>query len=107
MRPDDLITTCLHNLLRHKSRTVLTILGVVVGCCSVVLMISFGIAMNIATKASLAEMGDLSIISVSTNGKTKITNKNVEKMKQIDGALAVTPQLSPSFINWCRFKLYQ
>ena len=40
MRTGDLIAVCIQNLLRHKARTFLTVLGVVVGFCSVVIMIS-------------------------------------------------------------------
>ena len=42
MRFSDIARSCMQNLLRRKSRTVLTVLGVIVGCCSIVLMISIG-----------------------------------------------------------------
>ena len=42
MRFSDIAHTCAQNLLRRKSRTILTVLGVIVGCCSIVLMISIG-----------------------------------------------------------------
>ena len=45
MKTKDLLTICLQNLTRHKSRTFLTVLGVIIGCCSVVIMISIGIGM--------------------------------------------------------------
>ena len=46
MRFSDIARSCMQNLLRRKSRTVLTVLGVIVGCCSIVLMISIGQGIN-------------------------------------------------------------
>ena len=43
MKLGDMIKICLQNLLRRKSRTILTVLGVVVGCCAIVTMLSIGI----------------------------------------------------------------
>jgi hypothetical protein len=37
---------CLQNLLRRKSRTFLTVLGVLIGCCSIVIMVALGIGMK-------------------------------------------------------------
>ena len=69
MKTKDLLTICLQNLTRHKSRTFLTVLGVIIGCCSVVIMISIGIGMKEAQKNMLAQMGDLTIINVYSAGK--------------------------------------
>lgn len=46
MQRRDLIRVCLQNLLRRKSRTLLTVLGVIIGCCSIVIMVSIGIGMK-------------------------------------------------------------
>ena len=56
MKTKDLLTICLQNLTRHKSRTFLTVLGVIIGCCSVVIMISIGIGMKEAQKNMLAQI---------------------------------------------------
>ena len=47
----------------------LTVLGVIVGCCSVVIMISIGIGMRISSEATLAQMGDLNKIEVYVKDK--------------------------------------
>jgi len=52
------------NLRRRKGRTILTVIGVVVGVCAIVVMISLGIAVNRATDAMLQNWGDLSKIQV-------------------------------------------
>ena len=60
----DIVSMCLRNLLRRKIRTLLTIVGVVVGTCAIVVMISLGLGMNASQEALLAQMGDLTIIEV-------------------------------------------
>lgn len=49
----------LRNLLRRKARTLLTMMGVVVGTCAIVVMVSLGLAMTKSMEESLAQMGDL------------------------------------------------
>ena len=46
MRLFDLISMTLRNLLRRKARTLLTMMGVVVGTCAIVVMVSLGLAMT-------------------------------------------------------------
>ena len=83
----DIVSMCLRNLLRRKVRTLLTIVGVVVGTCAIVVMISLGLGMNASQEALLAQMGDLTIIEVysygnSKNGKEVVLNDEV--MAQIE-----------------------
>jgi ABC-type antimicrobial peptide transport system permease subunit len=89
---------CLQNLLRRKSRTFLTVLGVLIGCCSIVIMVSLGIGMKESQEKLLAEMGDLTIITVSApqggRGKTKLDDPLVRQIKTISGVEAVTPKLT-------------
>lgn len=99
MRFGDLMATCLHNLFRHKSRTILTVLGVVVGCCSVVLMISFGIAMKLSVKAMLAEMGDLTVIEVNGNGGTKLEESSIDTFRKIQGVAGVAGKISANDVE--------
>ena len=65
MRPKDIFTMCVQNLMRRRARTFLTVLGVLIGCCSIVIMVSLGIGMKESQEKMLAEMGDLTIITVS------------------------------------------
>ena len=103
MKTADLMLVCFQNLFRHKARTLLTVLGVVVGCCSVVIMISIGIGMKEAQEKALAQMGDLTIIQVYPVGKgakaAKITDKTVRKMKELPGVEAATPKQSGETIS--------
>lgn len=59
MKISDLLRLSTVNLRRRKGRTALTIIGVVVGTCAIVVMISLGIATNVNNEAMLASWGDL------------------------------------------------
>jgi putative ABC transport system permease protein len=95
----DLISMAVRNLLKRKMRTFLTVLGVIIGTASIVVMISVGIGMNESFKSQIEQMGSLSIISVynygggaTTNQKKVILDKaTIDKFKQIEGVEAASP----------------
>ena len=96
MRHNDLLRICLQNLMRRKSRTFLTVLGVLIGCCSIVIMISLGIGMKESQEKVLAEMGDLTIITVNApqngRGKVKLDEPLLRRLRGLTGVVAVTPK---------------
>ena len=57
MKISDMISMCFGNLFRRKMRTILTVIGVVVGTCAIVVMISLGLGMNQQLENTLAQMG--------------------------------------------------
>lgn len=68
MRFPDLLIMSINNLRRRKLRTVLTVLGVVIGTASIVVMVSLGIGLNEMTIEQIASYGSLTTIEVYTNG---------------------------------------
>ena len=96
MRKKDLLRICLQNLMRRRSRTFLTVLGVLIGCCSIVIMVSLGIGMKETQEKLLSEMGDLTIITVSTpqkgKGKVKLDDALVKRLGNMDGVVGVSPK---------------
>jgi len=95
MRIFDLISMTMRNLLRRKARTLLTMTGVVVGTCAIVVMISLGLAMTKAMEESLAQMGDLTQITIQNYGsskdKPKLNDDALKQIQQIENVVAVTP----------------
>lgn len=104
MKLSDILHTCSQNLIRRKSRTFLTVLGVIVGCCSIVLMISFGQGTQEQDQRMLAQLGDLNNITVSTSSgdsiigsssdsstssKLKLNDDAVKSFKKIEGVQGV------------------
>lgn len=57
MKISDEISLSARNLLRRKGRTALTLVGVVIGTCMVVLMISLGIAQTKTNEEMLQSWG--------------------------------------------------
>lgn len=93
----DIIKMCTDNLRRRKGRTFLTVLGVFIGCTSIIVMVSIGVGMKESQDQMLAEMGDLSIIEVSRqygsdNDDVKLDDAAVEAFRQIPGVAAVMPK---------------
>ncbi len=109
MNSIDLISMGLKNLWRRKARTFLTILGVIIGTASIVIMVSLGIAMNVNFEKSLEDMGSLNLITVSPKGdysydpdsdemvrnskQSFLTEKTVEEMKRLPDVDAVLPEM--------------
>ena len=96
MKKKDIFHMCVNNLLRRKSRTFLTVLGVIIGCCSIVIMVSLGIGMKESQTKMLSQMGDLTIITVTApqdgKGKNKLDDALLKRIRAIPGVEALTPK---------------
>lgn len=80
-----MIKMTLQNLTRRKSRTILTVLGVVVGCCAIVTMMSIGFGVQNSQQIMLEGMGDLTLIQVYSNGRkdSKLDDTAIRKFQNI------------------------
>ncbi len=99
----DLLSTAFLNLWRRKMRAFLTVLGMVIGVASIVVMVSLGIGIKQATIESFAGTGSLTTIRVSSwsyvstgNGggssrEKKLDRKAMATFKKISGVQAVMP----------------
>lgn len=102
MRFVDLLRMSINNLRRRKLRTGLTVLGVVIGTASIMVMVSLGIGLKEITMEQYASYGSLTKIEVYRNygGNTEnqedtfITDKVVEKFSEIPHVKAVSPCLN-------------
>lgn len=65
MKISDLLFMGFKNLARRKARTGLTVIGVIIGTISIMVMISIGIGMNLGFKSQVMELGSLTKISIS------------------------------------------
>lgn len=84
MKLGDMIKICIQNLLRRKSRTILTVLGVVVGCCAIVTMLSIGIGVQNSQDIMLQGMGDLTLVEVYSGGQNaKLDDDAIKKFQNI------------------------
>lgn len=96
MKINDLIMMSVRNLWRRKLRTCLTVLGVVIGACSIILMLSLGIAMNANFEKQMEGMGSLTIIEVQPGNygdpkAPKLDDKAIDQMSRLPGVQRVIP----------------
>ena len=68
MRFIDLLRMSVSNLWRRKLRTFLTVLGVIIGTASIVVMISLGLGLTKSTMEQIEQSGGLTTITVREGG---------------------------------------
>lgn len=83
MRFQDLFQMSVSNLLRRKLRTALTILGVLIGTASIVVMISLGLGLRKSAMEQVEQYGGLTTITVYANEDSQTTT-NEKKIKRLD-----------------------
>ncbi len=67
MSVQDLFKMSLSSLWRRKLRTILTVLGVVIGTASIVVMISLGLGLNKVSMEQIEQYGGLTTVTVYAN----------------------------------------
>lgn len=109
MNKRDMIDMALRNLWKRRLRTALTVLGVVIGTASIVVMVSIGIGMNKGFASQLENWGSLQVIDVYPSGgmeydketdsmkqtkkQDELNAKAVENFRQMEHVQAVSPVL--------------
>lgn len=109
MNRRDMIDMALRNLWKRRLRTALTVLGVVIGTASIVVMVSIGIGMNKGFASQLENWGSLQVIDVYPSGgmeydketdsmkqtkkQDELNAKAVESFRQMEHVQAVSPVL--------------
>lgn len=99
MKIRDLISMSIRSLWRRKLRTALTVLGVVIGTVSIVLMLSLGIAMDQNMEEQFAQWGDLTLVNIYSyswggDEAPKLTDEIIRKIEDIPNVERVIPQLT-------------
>lgn len=110
MKISDLIKMGLRNLGRRKARTALTVVGIVIGTISIVVMVSIGVGMNQSFREQLLEFGSVTAITMNKNqysydasgnyegeSKQKLDDKLIEKLKAIPHVKSVSPLIVMNF----------
>lgn len=102
MKKIDILSLSFSNFRRRKTRSILTVLGVVIGTASIVTMMSLGIGLNVSFNEQIKEYGNLNLITVSTGwddktGKrTPLDDKAIEQLRQLDNITVVSPLMQLS-----------
>lgn len=111
MRISDLLRMSLSNLWRRKLRTFLTVLGVIIGTASIVVMVSIGIGQNRSLMAAIEESGSLTAIEVynwsnyyyvgsssSDTDELLMDREMIKTFQSMEHVTSVYPRLSYSVI---------
>ena len=77
MRFIDLLRMSVSNLWRRKLRTFLTVLGVIIGTASIVVMISLGLGLSKSTMEQIEQSGGLTTITVREGGGVSYSSGSV------------------------------
>lgn len=104
MNSFDLVRMGVKNLWRRKLRTFLTVLGVIIGATSIIVMLSLGFGLSKAFEDQIAQWGSLTTINVykrwedpsmpSQGGEpVKLDDKAVASFKALPNVVAVSPTL--------------
>lgn len=100
MKFTDLLAMSLKNLSRRKLRTSLTVLGVVIGTASIVVMVSLGIGLKEMNRQLIASYGSLTEITVnnpysgdSSAAPIYLTDDIVKQIKKLSHVKEVSPML--------------
>lgn len=92
MKIKDRIDIAFRNLLRRKSRTILTILSVLIGTVSIIMMISLSLAMAKQQRDMVESFGGLENIEISSDkAQTSINQSSIGKFKKIKHVKYVIP----------------
>ena len=107
MRISDLLKLAFRNLMRRKARTALTIIGVVIGTISIVVMVSIGIGVNQSFDEMIMQSGSMTMIRVQKYGavydeegnyvdskEQVLDDSTVELIRGIPHVKAVSPVIS-------------
>lgn len=102
MRKIDILKMASSNLWRRKVRTFLTVLGVLIGTTSIVVMLSLGIGLDEANRTQMERWGSLNVIQISQgmrwddegnpigDGKA-LDEEAVKEIRTMEGVISVTP----------------
>ena len=105
MRFRDMIGMALGSLFHRRVRTALTVMGVVIGTCAILVMLSLGFGMRQSMETMMRQMGDLTVITVygggSSSGSASREDKALKSFRELPDVSAVTPVffLDPSAVT--------
>lgn len=98
----DLVKLARQNLWRRKLRTILTVLGVLIGTTSIVVMLSLGIGLDESQRKNMERWGSLTMIRIHQGmvfddegnpvGEAKrLNDEAVAEIQGVEGVIAVAP----------------
>lgn len=104
----DTVALAIANLWRRKTRTLLTVLGVIIGTACIVIMVALGLGSLEQFTEQILQNEDLTKIQVYSgygNNAPKLNAATLEQCKQIEGVKSATGLLNlPAFIKMGKYQ---
>jgi len=108
MTKRDILKIAWKNLMRRKGRTLLTVLGMVIGVTAIIVMVSLGLGVTQSQMEMIQQWGSLNEVEVSPGwsnnedgGPIKITDDLIAQIELMEGVDSVIPMAQTG----CQFKL--
>lgn len=98
----DLMMMGIKNLLRRKTRSILAIMGVIIGTCAITVMVSLGIGLSSSFEEQIKSFGNLHTIDIYSGGgmvmdsggkkkQAKLDDKAISEIASFKWVTAITP----------------
>ncbi|WP_066686246.1 ABC transporter permease [Christensenella intestinihominis] len=104
----DIVLLAASNLWRRKMRTILTVLGVIIGTACIVIMVALGLGNLEQFNQNIMQSTDLTQIEISPMGSgenAKLTDAKLNQIRAIPGVKNATGLMSiPSYIVMGKYK---
>lgn len=96
MRFRDMAAMAFGNLFKRRVRTALTVSGVIIGTCAIIVMLSLGIGMKQSMETMMQGMGDLTVITINNRASGSaeaqaLDDRELDKIRQIPNVVTLTP----------------
>ena len=88
---EEIIIYPLKNLFRKKGRSLLTVLGVAIGVCSVIIINSIGSYGTYAVNNELDSLGMGGLTVAAQTSDIPLSESELDAIKNIDGVKSATP----------------
>ena len=113
MRFSDLLRMSMANLFKRKVRTVLTVLGVIIGVTSIVVMVSLGLGLSKATMEQNESYSSLTTIEVwegrmdgaGEKDQKHLNDELIEELMQLPHVVRVDPELTVDML--AKYGMYE
>ncbi len=101
MNNRDLLLMALRNLSRRKMRSILSIIGVIIGTTAIVVMLSLGLGLKEGNRRQIESYSNLHIVGVRNYGNNvnqvtgqpaKLDDAALKEIEQMDGVIAISPK---------------
>jgi ABC-type antimicrobial peptide transport system, permease component len=100
MKLNRLLTMSLSSVYNNKVRSFLTMLGIIIGISSVIVLVGMGEGTKQKVASQIEQLGtNLITVNLTGSRSTSVTNKDIDNLKTKPGIAGIAPALTAGSIN--------